>query len=98
MFHRYLEWQAKLVKRDASAEGRGNLDHDKGAVRYIWGRDRSSRCFSEIDKKSRYGGCDLLFSCNKNLFWGLVGSANGLLIYFVAMLPANSGEINSVKD
>ncbi len=98
MFHLDLEGQARTVKTNAASEWRGNFDHDNVIARYMWGRKSYSGYFSNFDKKSRYGDYDLLFGGDKNLFLRLVGSANGWLIYFVAMLSADGGEINAVKD
>jgi len=67
MFHLDPQWQARLVKRKWPTEGRGRFAHDKMVARYIWGVDGAGKCFSEFDKKSRYGGYGLLFSGDKNL-------------------------------
>ena len=108
MFHCDQKWRARSVKREWLAEGRGNSARDNEVAHYIWGVMNISGWFYQTADKNPYLVVKGLRSGgSKILFQGLLGGANELCIlrlrqiigiYFEAMLAADSGEIDAVKD
>ncbi len=107
MFHCGQKWRTRSVKRIAAAEGRAIFDHDNEAAHYIWGAMNSSVDLSDRGKNPDMVVKALWSGGGKILLQGLLCGANELCIlrlrqiigiYFVAMLPADGGKINAVKN